>query len=45
MTDSDNTIKDWPLLKDYGLSAQSFHPKISGARLYADAMEWSIGGW
>ncbi|QPK46206.1 SGNH/GDSL hydrolase family protein [Streptomyces gardneri] len=45
LTDSDNTIKDWPLLKAYGLSAQSFHPKISGARLYADAMEASIGGW
>ncbi len=45
LTDSDNTIKDWPLLKDYGLSAQSFHPKIGGARLYADAMEWTISGW
>ncbi|MFH8348986.1 hypothetical protein [Streptomyces sp. NPDC018045] len=31
--DSDNPIKDWPILKDFGLSAQSFHPKISGARL------------
>ncbi|MGW0704262.1 GDSL-type esterase/lipase family protein [Streptomyces sp. NPDC002867] len=45
LTDSDNTVKDWPILKDYGLSAQSFHPKIAGARLYADAMEWTIDGW
>ena len=45
LTDSDNTIKDWPILSSYGLSAQSFHPKIGGARLYADAMEWTIDGW
>ncbi|MER6478258.1 GDSL-type esterase/lipase family protein [Streptomyces filamentosus] len=45
LTDSDNTLTDWPLLKAYGLSAQSFHPKISGARLYANAMEATIDGW
>lgn len=45
LTKSDDPVKDWPLLRDYGLSAQSFHPKISGARLYADAMEWAVNGW
>lgn len=45
LTDSDDPALDFPLLRNYGLSAQSFHPKISGARLYADAMEWAIDGW
>ncbi|WP_308297226.1 MULTISPECIES: GDSL-type esterase/lipase family protein [unclassified Streptomyces] len=39
LTESDNPILDWPILPDRGLSAQSFHPKISGARLYADTLE------
>ncbi|MCX4981477.1 GDSL-type esterase/lipase family protein [Streptomyces sp. NBC_00572] len=45
LVESDNTLKDWPLLKSYGLSAQSFHPKIAGARAYADAMEATVDGW
>ncbi|WP_333736259.1 hypothetical protein [Streptomyces sp. IBSBF 2806] len=36
---SDDPIKDWPHIGKYGLSAQSFHPKTGGARLYADARE------
>lgn len=28
----------------YGLSAQSFHPKIGGARLYANALEHTMAG-
>ncbi|WP_177240107.1 hypothetical protein [Streptomyces monashensis] len=39
LTKSDEPIKDWPLINQYGLSAQSFHPKIGGTRLYAHALE------
>jgi hypothetical protein len=39
LTESDNPVKDWPIIRDYGLSAQSFHPKIGGARLYANSLE------
>ncbi|MET9357001.1 hypothetical protein ACWF8U_16080 [Streptomyces olivaceus] len=35
-------MTDWPILKNYGLSAQSFHPKIAGARLYANSMEGTM---
>ncbi|WP_240661320.1 MULTISPECIES: GDSL-type esterase/lipase family protein [unclassified Streptomyces] len=45
LTDSDKPAVDWPILNNYGLSAQSFHPKISGARLYADALESTLAGW
>ncbi|MEU2931068.1 hypothetical protein ABZ636_39695 [Streptomyces sp. NPDC007251] len=41
---SDEPIKDWPLINQYGLSAQSFHPKIGGARLYANALERTMAG-
>lgn len=39
LTDSDQPIKDWPIINKYGLSAQSFHPKIGGASLYAISLE------
>ncbi|MEU5438797.1 SGNH/GDSL hydrolase family protein [Streptomyces sp. NPDC020719] len=43
LTYSDKPLKDWkilnPILSKYGLSAQSFHPKIEGARLYANSLE------
>ncbi|MFF1839867.1 NocE [Streptomyces sp. NPDC058231] len=39
LVDSDDPLTDYPVLKDYGLSAQSFHPKIAGARLYANSLE------
>ncbi|MFJ9598019.1 hypothetical protein ACIRS3_35400 [Streptomyces virginiae] len=45
LTDSDNPIKDWPGLSSHGLSAQSFHPKIAGARLYADRLQSTMAGW
>jgi hypothetical protein len=45
LTESDNPIRDWPVLRDRGLSAQSFHPKISGARLYADTLEAALKAW
>ncbi|MER6316589.1 Ku protein [Streptomyces sp. NPDC001581] len=45
LTDSDDTIKDWPGLSSYGLSAQSFHPKIAGARFYADRLQSTMTGW
>ncbi|MEU3228187.1 SGNH/GDSL hydrolase family protein [Streptomyces sp. NPDC006976] len=45
LTDSDDPAVDWPFLRSYGLSAQSFHPKITGARLYANALEGSLSGW
>lgn len=45
LTESDNPIKDWPGLSSYGLSAQSFHPKIAGARLYADRLQATMAGW
>ncbi|MGW4196173.1 SGNH/GDSL hydrolase family protein [Streptomyces sp. NPDC005004] len=44
LTASDKPVKDWPILKDYGLSAQSFHPKIGGARLYANSLERTMAG-
>ncbi|MER5561175.1 hypothetical protein ABT071_21480 [Streptomyces sp. NPDC002506] len=39
LTKSDTPKKDWPIINKYGLSAQSFHPKIGGARLYANTLE------
>ncbi|MFF1837010.1 hypothetical protein ACFVXE_22815 [Streptomyces sp. NPDC058231] len=44
LTESDNPVKDWPIIKNYGLSAQSFHPKIGGARLYANSLERTMAG-
>ncbi|MFJ8314054.1 MULTISPECIES: SGNH/GDSL hydrolase family protein [unclassified Streptomyces] len=46
LTDSDNPIKDWWIFNNfkYGLSAQSFHPKIGGARLYANSLERTMAG-
>ncbi|MDC0766185.1 SGNH/GDSL hydrolase family protein [Streptomyces sp. HD] len=44
LVDSDKPSNDWPILKGYGLSAQSFHPKIGGARLYADSLERTFTG-
>ncbi|MGW0886489.1 phosphotransferase [Streptomyces sp. NPDC002671] len=44
LVDSDDPIKDWPILRNYGLSAQSFHPKIGGARLYANSLERTMAG-
>ncbi|SCF62156.1 GDSL-like Lipase/Acylhydrolase family protein [Streptomyces sp. LamerLS-31b] len=41
---SDNPSNDWPWLRSYGLSAQSFHPKIGGARLYANSLERTMTG-
>ncbi|MFH8724906.1 golvesin C-terminal-like domain-containing protein [Streptomyces termitum] len=45
LTISDDPLLDWRLVPGYGLSAQSFHPKITGARLYADALENTLVGW
>ncbi|MFD6552755.1 hypothetical protein [Streptomyces sp. NPDC058398] len=42
LVQSDQPLDDWPVLKDYGLSAQSFHPKIGGARLYADSLQRTL---
>ncbi|MFI1377250.1 SGNH/GDSL hydrolase family protein [Streptomyces longwoodensis] len=44
LTKSDEPKIDWPFFT-IGLSAQSFHPKIAGARLYADALEEALGSW
>ncbi|MEU8976629.1 hypothetical protein AB0D11_47140 [Streptomyces monashensis] len=44
LTKSDNPVKDWPLINQYGLPAQSFHPKIGGARRYANALERTMAG-
>ncbi|MFG5723703.1 SGNH/GDSL hydrolase family protein [Streptomyces murinus] len=44
LTDSDEPKIDWPFFQ-FGLSAQSFHPKIAGARLYADTLEAALGNW
>lgn len=44
LVDSDQPATDYPILKNYGLSAQSFHPKIGGARLYADSLERTFTG-
>ncbi|MFI9237562.1 GDSL-type esterase/lipase family protein [Streptomyces sp. NPDC053079] len=38
LTPGDEPAKSWGPL-DFGISAQSFHPKLAGARLYADALE------
>ncbi|MFK0017117.1 hypothetical protein [Streptomyces sp. NPDC091027] len=45
LPDSDNPIKDWLGLSSYGLSAQPFHPKIAGARLYTDRLQSTLAGW
>ncbi|GGU68398.1 hypothetical protein GCM10010211_37160 [Streptomyces albospinus] len=44
LTASDDPVKDWPIINKYGLSAQSFHPKIGGARLYANSLERTMAG-
>ncbi|MFH8791986.1 SGNH/GDSL hydrolase family protein [Streptomyces sp. NPDC017941] len=44
LVDSDNPMSDYPILEKFGLSAQSFHPKIGGARLYADSLERTMNG-
>ncbi|MEU4931069.1 SGNH/GDSL hydrolase family protein [Streptomyces yokosukanensis] len=44
LTDSDEPKIDWPFFQ-FGISAQSFHPKIAGARLYADTLEAALGAW
>ncbi|MFB8177727.1 SGNH/GDSL hydrolase family protein [Streptomyces sp. NPDC055966] len=44
LTDSDEPKIDWPFFQ-FGISAQSFHPKIAGARLYADTLEAALGSW
>ncbi|MFJ8199296.1 SGNH/GDSL hydrolase family protein [Streptomyces sp. NPDC096152] len=44
LVDSDEPKTDYPFLREYGLSAQSFHPKIGGARLYADSLERTFTG-
>lgn len=35
---------DYPIISNYALSAQSFHPKIGGARFYADSLERTFTG-
>ncbi|MGW1375517.1 SGNH/GDSL hydrolase family protein [Streptomyces sp. NPDC002446] len=44
LTASDDPIRDWPLINKYGLSAQSFHPKVGGACLYANSLERTMAG-
>ncbi|MFE0258219.1 SGNH/GDSL hydrolase family protein [Streptomyces sp. NPDC059010] len=44
LVDSDEPATDYPIISNYGLSAQSFHPKIGGARLYADSVERTFTG-
>ena len=44
LVQSDEPINGWPLINLYGLSAQSFHPKIEGAWLYANALEQTMPG-
>lgn len=44
LVDSDNPVTDYPVLEKFGPSAQSFHPKIGGARLYADSLERTMNG-
>ncbi|MGW1871588.1 hypothetical protein ACWCPS_39520 [Streptomyces mauvecolor] len=39
LTKSDKPALGWPTINKYGLSAQPFHPKIGGARLYANTLE------
>ncbi|MEV0012968.1 NocE [Streptomyces sp. NPDC051840] len=43
LVESDEPAIDWPILQ-LGASAQSFHPKIGGARLYADSLERTMAG-
>ncbi|RMB81384.1 hypothetical protein CTZ28_34720 [Streptomyces shenzhenensis] len=42
LVDSGNPMTDFPILKNSGLSAQLFHPKIGGAYLYADSLEHTM---
>ncbi|MFI6646939.1 SGNH/GDSL hydrolase family protein [Streptomyces sp. NPDC050529] len=42
LVDSDKPLTDYPILENFGLSAQSFHPKIEGARLYANSFERTL---
>lgn len=44
LTTSDNPKIDWPFFT-FGTSAQSFHPKVAGAGLYADTLgpSWHLG--
>ncbi|MFJ5949488.1 hypothetical protein [Streptomyces noursei] len=44
LTASDDPALDYPLLNKYGLSAQSFHPKIGGAGLYANSLQRTMTG-
>ncbi|MGW7822411.1 hypothetical protein ACWGLF_30860 [Streptomyces puniciscabiei] len=44
LTESDEPIKDGPLINQYGLSAQWLHPEIGGARLYANALGRTMAG-
>ncbi|MFP3987140.1 hypothetical protein U9R90_06480 [Streptomyces sp. E11-3] len=39
LTDSDRPAKD------FHISAQSFHPKIAGARLYANVLDDTLKNW
>ncbi|MET8174268.1 NocE [Streptomyces clavifer] len=43
LVESDEPAIDWPILQ-LGASAQSFHPKIGGARLYADSLQRTMQG-
>ncbi|MGP3756734.1 golvesin C-terminal-like domain-containing protein [Streptomyces sp. IBSNAI001] len=43
LVESDEPAIDWPILQ-LGASAQSFHPKVGGARLYADSLERTMQG-
>lgn len=42
LTESDIPARDWPHMRDRGLSAQSFHPKAQGARLYAETLQETL---
>ncbi len=42
LTKSDDPVRDWPIIRNYGVSAQSFHPKIGGACLYANSLERTL---
>ncbi|MFJ5548684.1 transglycosylase SLT domain-containing protein [Streptomyces sp. NPDC093225] len=44
LTDSDLPLVDWPLLRDaqFGWSAQSFHPNIAGAGVYAGVLRSAL---
>ncbi|MEU7022239.1 NocE [Streptomyces sp. NPDC046203] len=43
LVESDGLLVDADVLK-FGVSAQSFHPKIAGARHYADSLEQTLSG-